>query len=121
MKKLSISKTVLIAFIGIMTYSLGITSALAATQINDVYVSSVRVNDKDDAEFSGWYGVICFDPAGQNAGEFGDCLSGKVYCVTEGEGYGKGMMATALTAMLSGKKVNVRSHGNQCDMVQVHN
>ncbi len=120
MKKLPV-KTVLAAFVMIMACLLSLSPA-HATQLNNVNVTSVRVNDKDNLEFVGWYGVICVDATGQpDTSHFGDCSSGTVYCVTEGETYGRGMMATALSAMISGKKVSIRSSYNQCEMIQVLN
>lgn len=119
MKKLP--ATVLMAFVMLIVCLLSLSPA-HATQLNSVNVTSVRVNDKDNLEFVGWYGVICVDATGQpDTSHFGGCSSGTVYCVTEGEAYGKGMVGTALSAMMSGKKVNIRSSYNQCEMIEVLN
>lgn len=117
MTKLPLSKTVLIVFVAITTCLLDLSSALAA-QLNGVNVSFVRVYDKDNSEFAGFYGLICVETNGPTT-DFGNCGSGKVYCVTEGEAYGRGMVAIALTAATSGKKVNIRSTMTQCEMIEV--
>lgn len=118
MKKLIYSLRVSVALTTVVICLFSWSLAFADnTQLTGVNVSSVRVNDKDNPEFVGWYGVICVNA--QPAGDYGNCGTGKVYCVTEGEDYGRGMVAIAMSALLSGKKVNIRSTGNQCVMIEL--
>lgn len=110
-----------LANVAIIASSIGLSTAMASTQLNGVTVTSVRANDKDNPEFPGWYGLVCVDATGQtDTSNFAGCGGSTVYCVTEGEAFGRGMMAVAMSAMMSGRKVNIRSTANQCDMVEMH-
>lgn len=109
-------KKLTLMFFALSVLLLNAPIAQAQTQLNGVTVRMVRINDKDNVEFR-WYGVICFNAT--TPGDFGDCGAGSVYCVTEGEAYGRGMVAVALSAQLAGRRVNVRSTANQCDMVEM--